>query len=77
MEQALVDFIREMDFAESTCACCGGGAGRWKQWHSQDTGYSICRRCVDRIKGRGMSDDEFQRIYGVEGVHYAPAQESV
>ena len=52
-------------------------AGHFAQWHNRDTGYGICRRCVDWIKNRRpfghdpITPDEFHRNYGVEGVHYA------
>lgn len=63
-----------------TCACCGSSAGRWKQWHNQDTGYGICRRCVDWVMTRtvfGRPDPigaplEFCRTYGMPGQHYEP-----
>ena len=54
------------------CCCCGEDAGRWVQWHNRDTGYGMCRRCIDRF-GPRMGADEIRSNYGVEGVNYAPA----
>ena len=51
------------------CACCGGDAGNVKQWWNQDTGYSICARCVpDELKRWGP--EQMRECYGVAGVHY-------
>lgn len=66
--------------AGKTCACCGSSAGRWEQWHNQDTGYGICRSCVDWVMTRkvfGRPDPigaplEFCRTYGLPGQHYEP-----
>lgn len=63
-----------------TCACCGASAGRWAQWHNQDTGYGVCRACVDWVMTRqafGRPDPkgaplEFCRTYGLPGTHYEP-----
>lgn len=55
------------------CCCCGEPAGRWEQWWNRDTGYGICRRCVDWQAARGMSAEEIRELYGIEGRHYAPA----
>lgn len=50
------------------CCCCGSAA--WgRQWPNQDTGFGLCRDCVDFCH-RNMSDDEFERTYGKRGVHY-------
>lgn len=63
---------------QKRCACCGDDAGRWEQWHNQDTGFGICRKCVDWIMtrlvfGRPNPDGaplEFCRTYGLPGQHY-------
>jgi hypothetical protein len=55
------------------CAVCGQDAGRWHQFHNQDTGWGICRRCVDWIKNdrqHPIEVDEFERTYGKPGVNY-------
>lgn len=54
-----------------TCSCCGSDAGRYEQHANRDTGFGICRRCVDWLIGRGMTAAELLNLYGVEGVHYA------
>ena len=56
-----------------TCACCGGDAGRFQQFFNQDTGYGVCSSCVTWIKGRGMNQAEFERIYGKPGINYEAA----
>jgi hypothetical protein len=67
-----------MNKTQKTCACCGSDAGSWAQWHNQDTGYGICRKCVDWVMTRkpfGRPDPlnaplEFCRTYGLPGQHY-------
>lgn len=55
--------------APKRCACCGGDAGCWVQWHNQDAGWGLCASCAPRIVGKGMSADEMDHTYGKEGVH--------
>jgi hypothetical protein len=60
------------------CACCGGDAGRFYQWHNQDTGYGACPGCVDSTMARGPEylarhEIDFIDLYGIPGVHRAPA----
>lgn len=50
-----------------TCACCGGDAGRWTQWHNQDAGWGLCPNCAAWIAGR--RDTDLDRTYGLPGVH--------
>ena len=57
------------------CSCCGADAGRFQQWSNRDTGWGICRSCIDWIKGRGETAEEIHRLFGVEGVHYAAAEQ--
>lgn len=57
------------------CACCGSDAGKWHQWPNQDTGYGICRRCVDWVTDRGMSAEDLRRTYGEENKNYSPKTE--
>ena len=59
------------------CCCCGGDAGKWQQWWNRDTGYGICRRCVEWVASRGETPEQIRDYYGVEGVNYAPVGESV
>jgi hypothetical protein len=52
--------------------CCVCAAAIWqqlKQWHNRDTGWSICRECVMRYRPT-MHGEEFEQLYGEEGVHY-------
>lgn len=55
-----------------TCTCCGGPAfGR--QWWNQDTGFTLCIKCVDYVQNgcrEKMTDEEMARSYGVKGVHF-------
>lgn len=53
------------------CSRCGGEAGQYRQWPNQDTGWGICRECVDWLHSRGNAPDEIRNLYGDEGVHYA------
>ncbi|MDD2609439.1 MAG: hypothetical protein PHX60_07030 [Giesbergeria sp.] len=62
------------------CACCGSDAGKWEQWHNQDTGCCLCRKCADWIAGRTMFGKpdplsnplEFSATYGLPGTHLEP-----
>lgn len=54
------------------CSVCGAAAGRWAQHWNRDTGWGICRDCVDWLKAKGYSDAEMKDLYGEPGVHYAP-----
>ena|SRR6478609_934449 len=59
------------------CSVCAEDAGRWVQFHNQDTGWGICRKCVDWIKSPARAkhyegDEAFNRCYGLPGVNYAP-----
>lgn len=60
------------------CSCCGGSAGKWEQFHNQDTGYGMCARCVDSIVARGPQyleahEIDINRTCGLPGVHREPA----
>lgn len=64
-----------MTIRRMKCCCCGSDAGRWAQWWNRDTGYGICRRCIDWQRARGATDEEILDLYGREGINYAPASE--
>jgi len=51
-----------------TCCCCGEST-RGRQWWNRDTGFGLCIHCIDLCK-RGMTEQEFDRCYGVRGVHF-------
>jgi hypothetical protein len=54
------------------CACCGEYVpGRWYQFWNQDTGYGICRKCVDWLLGKGETQAEIEGSYGKEGINFA------
>lgn len=53
------------------CAVCGAFAGRFHQHANQDTGWGICRPCVDRLHLRGYDPEEMRFLYGIEGHNYA------
>lgn len=40
-----------------------------RQWWNRDTGYGLCVDCITFV-GRGQSDEDTERQYGVRGVHY-------
>ena len=71
---------KEMAKRELTCACCGESAGQWEQWHNQDTGFGLCRKCADWIAKRmmfGRPDPqgnplELSKTYGLPGTHLEP-----
>lgn len=62
-----------------TCCCCGACTGSFEQHWNQDTGWGICRPCVNWISGRWRPryshhdtlEDELKSLYGVEGVNDA------
>jgi hypothetical protein len=58
--------------SQMICSCCAGWAGAFKQHSNRDSGYGICRSCVDWLLARGTSPEEIKRNYGVSGVHYEP-----
>lgn len=55
------------------CSVCGAAAGHWEQHWNRDTGWGVCRACVDWLAGRGLTAEEMKSDYGTEGVNYAPA----
>lgn len=55
-----------------TCAVCDGDAGYWEQHWNRDTGYGICRSCVDWCEA-STSREQMLDYYGVEGVNYEGA----
>lgn len=54
-----------------TCSCCGRDAGRWEQHWNRDTGYGVCRPCVDWMLSLGDTPEQIERDYGKEGLNYA------
>ena len=57
-----------------TCCVCGAYSGHFQQHWNRDTGFGICRDCVEWLKGRGTTLDEIKNLYGVEGINYAAAE---
>lgn len=55
------------------CCVCGESAGRWEQHWNRDTGWGICRKCVDWQATR-ETPEELESYYGKEGVNYAPKE---
>jgi hypothetical protein len=65
---------KEKPIRELACACCGGNAyGR--QWWNQDTGYGVCRKCVEWMRSRGETEAYIRDCYGVEGIHWGVKEE--
>lgn len=57
-----------------TCCCCGNEAGRWKQHYNRDTGYGICRCCLDWMIAKGsITAQEIESYYGKAGINYEAA----
>lgn len=51
------------------CNCCGGDAGRFRQWWNRDTGFGQCGRCTDWSLERGESLAHVRDMAGDPGVH--------
>ena len=54
-----------------SCSCCLGDAPALKQWWNRDAGYGLCGKCAARFHDEG--GPEFERSYGLEGVHWFAA----
>ena len=55
------------------CSCCGSPAfGR--QYHNQDTGYSVCTKCADWIAGR-EGEEYLTDCHGKRGHNFAVIDE--
>ena len=68
MREAVAGRVRNL-----RCTCCGSAAGRYQQFYNQDTGYGICRKCIEGfLKENVMTAEEIRDRYGIEGVNYAP-----
>jgi hypothetical protein len=58
------------------CCVCGSSAGRWQQHYNRDTGYGVCRDCIEWTrKSKHYDPDQEKQNYGIEGVNFAPAME--
>lgn len=55
------------------CCVCGEDAGHYEQHWNRDTGFGVCRTCVDYVRSRGETEQAILSLYGREGVNYAPA----
>ncbi len=58
------------------CCVCDGEAGHFEQHWNRDTGYGICRNCVDWEIKSGTDAATLRDYYGIEGVNYATRQDS-
>lgn len=56
------------------CCVCGSAAGKYAQHWNRDTGWGICRECVDWEISRGVRPEELLDLYGIAGVHYEAKQ---
>jgi hypothetical protein len=52
------------------CSRCGELAGFWKQSEGLESAWGICAACRDFFLEHGYSSQEFERTYGVAGIHY-------
>jgi hypothetical protein len=59
-----------METRHMTCCCCGKSAGKWQQHWNRDTGFGICKRCVDWQQSRGTTDAEVLDLYGRENINW-------
>lgn len=63
------------------CPCCGART-QGRQWHNQDTGFGLCPKCAEWIPHHRPFDcdpitpEEFERTYGVKGVHFSIIEEN-
>lgn len=54
------------------CCCCGDSAGRYHQWWNRDSGYGICRKCVEwMLREERETPEQIKDYYGIEGINYA------
>src|SRR5262245_19341125 len=60
-----------MTYRKLTCCICGEDAGRWQQHWNRDTGWGVCRACVERESAANSAQDMID-LYGQEGINYAP-----
>ena len=56
------------------CCCCGA-LMRGRQWWNRDAGYGMCITCIRFVRSRGMSEEEIQSNYGLEGIHWGVIEE--
>lgn len=63
-----------------TCSCCGETT-TGRQWWNQDTGYGICKKCIDKVResahyeshdGTPWTDKDaiLEQLYGPRGTHF-------
>ncbi len=63
------------------CTCCGERY-KGRQFHNQDIGHGMGECCAERVLNHRpfghepMTLAEFERTYGVRGVHYGLTKES-
>lgn len=50
------------------CVCCGESV-RGRQWHGQDNGWGLGSCCIEKCQKHAQGLD-FQKSYGVRGVHF-------
>lgn len=56
------------------CCVCGESAGRYHQHWNRDTGFGICRSCVEWQEKRGETAESMRSMYGEPGINYEPAK---
>ena len=53
-----------------TCAVCGEST-RGRQWWNRDTGFGVCPKCIEWLRGRGEPEEALTDLYGKEGIHHS------
>lgn len=48
---------------------CGADAGKFQQHWNRDTGWGVCKSCVNIAK-RSSTPEEIKSMYGTAGVNY-------
>jgi len=51
-----------------TCCCCGETT-TGRQWFNRDTGYGLCKKCIN-FCARGETNEAFRECYGIRGIHF-------
>lgn len=60
-----------------TCCVCSAVAGRFEQHWNRDTGWGVCRACVDWQIDRKTPAEEIADLYGKPGINYEGAPDEV
>ena len=68
MQSTKHDVERRKPVRRMICCCCGAVIKGRQHWN-RDTGYGLGDCCIEFCK-RGFTPEEFERTYGIDGIHY-------